>query len=1054
MRKEATNTFTEGLIQDLNPINTPNTILTDNLNGTIITYDGNEYSLQNDRGNYPLQYCKLKPNYIPVGVKEYADTLYIVSYNPLDNTTEIGSYPSPLEISSSNENRDAVNIESLIRQSNKDDDSKYYTNLVQKATMHVFSDEELKIYPGDEYQINLKDESKYIYEELEYYIIDENRNKYNVTKHIKENSNFNPVGWTVPGWMAVQYRLAAFEDFQMNIRSFVVPSLASDITGNLNLNFQLKISDNLLLKRLPDQYSKGHLDEIGLSVKIQKQKLGVKSASTIIVEDFLFDTIDGQVVEWYETSKILWAQKEFEIHNLNQGDKLTITVTPFIQVVVDNELYKVVYDNFTENLDVSLANIGSFSDFKIAKDLWKFWLEKDDDDNLYLEFDIAGPLITSNTVNLYYKIDQIGVTNLHNLYKQIESYNGIGQNMLLLPFNGDFKKEGIYIIEFVFANQDPNGLVLNKNNSYSVKKLVIASQIFSSFVSNVSNFDKITFDDWTAKYPETIKNADRWDVTVDSNNNILKSYSKGIISDDGISDVTISDCLKDFWKTGSAKNNYDHTAFITDDEWDSTIGEQTKFLRGYVTDANVKLETELDVLKGGLWDGMNRLVQIKIKSHDEELITNSYPVYNIDKELNLSLKPIVANECVVHYEKESEGLVRGSTSRNNIVSNIGGSVKYRVLLGTNNRYWFDAHVCTYLTDSNRILTEEGKNYSENVKLVDERNDNTSIPTPTSRAIASLINGTDIPFIILFVVTKTNNDNNNKAIGLYRNDEQMFYSVGKDVHMQPFVVFKNKQSHPIFFAIDGYDYIWQEDANTDENEKHDFKFTEWTNLSQFVKHINDSLSGFIKYNIVDIKDGYFIKCSSQINDLDSILNLETEINIPEISTWKIGSYNILNSTDRNILQMDLAKDDVEFGNLLTGITYKLNNISIEGFSYNNKIDTPDTVKDAMYQLENQISNIREKAITQWDAWRTDALYADAYETVISGIKLENENNNSADTFMHSALYDLIQKSDTDGTLTLATSGEKLSFQVVKKKGKELRQEASNHIGLIHSSITFP
>jgi hypothetical protein len=194
MRQEGNNTFTDGLIQDLNPINTPSTILTDNLNGTIITYDGNEYSLQNDRGNYPLQYCKLKPNYIPVGVKEYADTLYIVSYNPLDNTTEIGSYPSPLEISSSNENRDAVNIESLISQSKKDKDSQNYTNLIQKAKMHVFSDEDLKIYPGDEYQIKLKDESKYIYEELEYYIIDENRNKYNITKHIKENSDFHPVG--------------------------------------------------------------------------------------------------------------------------------------------------------------------------------------------------------------------------------------------------------------------------------------------------------------------------------------------------------------------------------------------------------------------------------------------------------------------------------------------------------------------------------------------------------------------------------------------------------------------------------------------------------------------------------------------------------------------------------------------------------------------------------------------------------------------------------------------------------------------------------------------
>lgn len=190
MRQEGNNTFTDGLIQDLNPINTPNKVLTDNLNGTIITYDGNEYSLQNDRGNYPLQYCRLKPNYIPVGVKEYADTLYIVSYNPLDNTTEIGSYPSPLEISSSMDRNDAVNIESLIKQS----DSSNYTDLIQKAKMHVFSDDDLKIYPGDEYIVNLKDESKYIYEELEYYIIDENRNKYNITEQVKENSTFSPAG--------------------------------------------------------------------------------------------------------------------------------------------------------------------------------------------------------------------------------------------------------------------------------------------------------------------------------------------------------------------------------------------------------------------------------------------------------------------------------------------------------------------------------------------------------------------------------------------------------------------------------------------------------------------------------------------------------------------------------------------------------------------------------------------------------------------------------------------------------------------------------------------
>ena len=101
MRKESSNQFTEGLISDLNPINTPNTVLTDNLNGTVITYNGNEFSLQNDMGNYELKHCKLNPNYIPVGIKEHGDILYIVSYNPLNKHVEVGTYPSPLQINTS-----------------------------------------------------------------------------------------------------------------------------------------------------------------------------------------------------------------------------------------------------------------------------------------------------------------------------------------------------------------------------------------------------------------------------------------------------------------------------------------------------------------------------------------------------------------------------------------------------------------------------------------------------------------------------------------------------------------------------------------------------------------------------------------------------------------------------------------------------------------------------------------------------------------------------------------------------------------------------------------
>ena len=91
MKQTATNEFKDGMNLDLHPIVTPNTVLTDNINGTFITYNGNEFCLQNDRGNKYVS--SLTPGYTPIGIKERNGILYIVSVN--ENKTEIGTFPSP-----------------------------------------------------------------------------------------------------------------------------------------------------------------------------------------------------------------------------------------------------------------------------------------------------------------------------------------------------------------------------------------------------------------------------------------------------------------------------------------------------------------------------------------------------------------------------------------------------------------------------------------------------------------------------------------------------------------------------------------------------------------------------------------------------------------------------------------------------------------------------------------------------------------------------------------------------------------------------------------------
>ena len=105
MKKETVNSFDGGLNYDLNPITTPANVLTDCVNGTFITFNGDELALQNDAGNIKIKapdwteeipkYVSLTDGFNPIGIKEFGGVLYIVSANKDTNQVEFGSYPSP-----------------------------------------------------------------------------------------------------------------------------------------------------------------------------------------------------------------------------------------------------------------------------------------------------------------------------------------------------------------------------------------------------------------------------------------------------------------------------------------------------------------------------------------------------------------------------------------------------------------------------------------------------------------------------------------------------------------------------------------------------------------------------------------------------------------------------------------------------------------------------------------------------------------------------------------------------------------------------------------------
>ena len=93
--EQTVNTFSKGLQMDTHPMVQGNDTLSNALNATFVTMNGNEVILQNDMGNRRVDGAFLPAGYEPVGIKEHGGIIYIASYNPITNKCQIGSFPSP-----------------------------------------------------------------------------------------------------------------------------------------------------------------------------------------------------------------------------------------------------------------------------------------------------------------------------------------------------------------------------------------------------------------------------------------------------------------------------------------------------------------------------------------------------------------------------------------------------------------------------------------------------------------------------------------------------------------------------------------------------------------------------------------------------------------------------------------------------------------------------------------------------------------------------------------------------------------------------------------------
>ena len=153
--RKAVNKFTKGLVMDFSPENTQNELLTHALNATLLTFNGNELSLQNDMGNARVETAFLPEGYMPVGTCEYGGIIYIVSYNPIEDKSQIGCFPSP-ERTVSNDELGEFKVSINKYDFQKDD----YGNLKNTTQCVLLKKDNLN--PGDKFIVTANES---IYEE-------------------------------------------------------------------------------------------------------------------------------------------------------------------------------------------------------------------------------------------------------------------------------------------------------------------------------------------------------------------------------------------------------------------------------------------------------------------------------------------------------------------------------------------------------------------------------------------------------------------------------------------------------------------------------------------------------------------------------------------------------------------------------------------------------------------------------------------------------------------------------------------------------------------------
>ena len=660
-RQETNNTFSEGLIKDLNPINTPNTALTDCVNGTIITYDGNEYSLQNDKGNYGLNHCKLKPNYIPVGVKEYGDILYIVSYNPLNEHVQIGSYPSPESITDSDDfdglssEDKIINIyKNLVERWKKGEKSFSYKDIVKTySKLYIFygaDPDKLKMHEGD--QIKLKVDgisTNNPFEKLQYVLVDDNRQITDISDKVSDFINTNDyksIAWG-PGWFGFKPVIAEISDNLINIKKMKVPSYGEGF-ANLIFNVRISTSDSLLTNLSTEKLSKLKVKvtltgkENGKDIPILEENLSLTKSLDLKNGDFYYYSEDKEVSSQIDVSKY---------------SSITLKATPILYL--DDNIY-IIYDHLERVSVFNLSTKSNSENFLIGEGIWN-WKTDTANNSIALTFDTTGLSQTSvlnEDVSLQYSITGLNGSSIIDTSgspytnKVCSEWNMIGDTTIefeTTPFTkvnyennpNKLYTENIYYITFKIIGE--SGKVIREFDP----KIIVATELLNS--SSEARYDKVPIDTWLNNYINSIKNT-TFNIDYNTVGNWTINRSNPNIYNKWLNPNKIFKA-----------NDKTYSTFLSNSEIES-VEENDAITWNAKCNLSVECKSDITLLIGPMWLDFNDNCQVQFNGNIVKFdkFTGKllgYSSINVEgvstKTIPCNLIPISQNNCIWNYEESN-----------------------------------------------------------------------------------------------------------------------------------------------------------------------------------------------------------------------------------------------------------------------------------------------------------------------------------------------------------------------------------------------------------------